>query len=102
MATRRLGKGLSALIPDTQAADPVRKDSLTEITVSVISPNPFQPRSDFGNQALAELKKSISENGLITPITVRGFGDGYQLIAGERRLRADQVLGFARIPAYVL
>ncbi|MFQ5630817.1 MAG: ParB/RepB/Spo0J family partition protein [bacterium] len=102
MATRRLGKGLSALIPDIQEADPVRKDSLTEIAVSVISPNPFQPRSDFDNQALSELKKSISENGLITPITVRSLGNGYQLIAGERRLRAVQELGFATIPAYVL
>lgn len=102
MATRRLGKGLSALIPDVEGADPVRKESLSEIPVSLISPNPFQPRSDFDIQALDELKKSISENGLVTPVTVRRHGEGFQLIAGERRLRAVQDLAYKTVPAYVL
>jgi ParB family chromosome partitioning protein len=102
MATRRLGKGLSALIPDIQEADPDRKESLSEIPVSSISPNPFQPRSDFDSQALTELKKSISENGLVTPITVRRYGEGFQLIAGERRLRAVQELAYETVPVYVL
>ena len=102
MATQRLGKGLSALIPDIQEADTIRKENLSEIHVSKISPNPFQPRTDFDHQALSELKSSISENGLITPISVRRLGDGYQLIAGERRLRAVQELAYETIPAYVL
>lgn len=102
MATRRLGKGLSALIPDVPAVDAARNKSLSEIEVSSISPNPFQPRLDFDPITLSELKKSISENGLITPITVRRFDGGYQLIAGERRLRAVQELEYETIPAYVL
>lgn len=102
MATRRLGKGLSALIPDVPAVDAARNKSLSEIDVSSISPNPFQPRLDFDPIALSELKKSISENGLITPITVRRYDSGYQLIAGERRLRAVQELEYETIPAYVL
>lgn len=102
MATRRLGKGLSALIPDIQATSPHPQEILSEIDVSLISPNPFQPRLDFDPLTLNELKKSISENGLVTPITVRPYNSGYQLIAGERRLRAVQELAFSKIPAYVL
>lgn len=101
MATRRLGKGLSALIPELSPDDADRRDSLLEIDVSSILPNPFQPRSDFEPQALEELKKSIAENGVITPITVRPYNNGYQLIAGERRLRAVQELGLRTIPAFV-
>ncbi|RMD97184.1 MAG: ParB/RepB/Spo0J family partition protein [Calditrichaeota bacterium] len=102
MATRRLGRGLSALIPEIPSADEDRRDSLIEIQVASISPNPFQPRIEFDSEALGELKRSISENGVITPITVRRHGDGYQLIAGERRLRAVQELGLRTIPAFVL
>ncbi len=102
MATQRLGKGLSALIPDLSEEDVDRKDRLTEIQVSQISPNPFQPRLEFDADALEELKQSISENGVITPITVRPHNNGYQLIAGERRLRAVQELGLRTIPAFVL
>ncbi|MDQ7053834.1 MAG: ParB/RepB/Spo0J family partition protein [candidate division KSB1 bacterium] len=102
MATQRLGKGLSALIPDLSEEDVDRKDKLTEILVSQISPNPFQPRLEFDADALKELKQSISENGVITPITVRPHNNGYQLIAGERRLRAVQELGLRTIPAFVL
>jgi ParB family chromosome partitioning protein len=102
MVTKRLGRGLQALIPDISIADDGRADSIREIEVSRIVPNPFQPRSDFDPQALEELKQSIAENGLITPITVRAYNSGYQLIAGERRLRAVQDLGYSKIPAYVL
>ncbi len=102
MATRRLGKGLSALIPDLSSEDIEHRDKLAEIEVASISPNPFQPRIEFDPQALEELKHSISENGVITPITVRPFNNGYQLIAGERRLRAVQELGLKTIPAFVL
>jgi ParB family chromosome partitioning protein len=102
MVTKRLGRGLQALIPDVSGVDEGRADSIREIEVSRIVPNPFQPRSDFDPQALDELKQSIAANGLVTPITVRSYNNGYQLIAGERRLRAVQELGYASIPAYVL
>ncbi len=103
MATRRLGRGLSALIPEMSATPAVaNKESLIEIETALISPNPFQPRLDFEPEALQALKNSISENGLVTPITVRPLGDEYQLIAGERRLRSVQELGYEKIPAYIL
>jgi ParB family chromosome partitioning protein len=99
-----LGRGLSALIPDVSADTnhQAKAGSIHEIEISRIVANPFQPRTDFAPQALQELKQSISENGLVTPITVRSHNNGYQLIAGERRFRAVQELGYERIPAYVL
>ncbi len=102
MATKRLGKGLSALIADIQPEEAQQAENLREINVSQISPNPFQPRTEFDPVALEELKNSIAEKGIITPITVRPHGKTYQLIAGERRLRAVQSLGLATIPAFVL
>ncbi|MCA9731014.1 MAG: ParB/RepB/Spo0J family partition protein [Deferribacteres bacterium] len=103
MATKRLGKGLSALIPDIpEPGTGQQSESLTDIKISSISPNPFQPRTEFDPVALEDLKQSIKEKGIITPITVRPFRDGYQLIAGERRLRAVQELGLEGIPAFVL
>jgi len=101
MATKRLGRGLHALIPDVPAGDGA-SSSIRDISVSQIQPNPFQPRTEFDPQALDELKRSISENGLITPISIRPFNSAYQLIAGERRLRAAQELGYQTIPAYIL
>ncbi|KAA3619768.1 MAG: ParB/RepB/Spo0J family partition protein [Calditrichaeota bacterium] len=103
MATKRLGKGLSALIPDIpEPTTEQQRESLSEINVSLISPNPFQPRTEFDLVALEELKRSIGEKGIITPISVRHFGDAFQLIAGERRLRAVQELGLDKIPAFVI
>ena len=101
MATKRLGKGLQALIADV-SEEVEAKESIREIEVSRIAPNPFQPRDDFDSDSLEELKQSISSNGLITPISVRPHGSGYQLIAGERRLRAVQKLGYSSVPAYIL
>ena len=104
MATKRLGKGLQALIPEVSEDGPHAggKDAVREIELSRISPNPFQPRTEFNPTSLAELKQSISENGLITPISVRPHHHNFQLIAGERRLRAVQELGYAAIPAFVI
>jgi len=104
VTTKRLGRGLSALIPDLSADTnhQGKAGSIHEVEISRVVANPFQPRTDFDPQALAELKQSISENGLVTPITVRPHNNGYQLIAGERRFRAVQELGYERIPAYVL
>ncbi|MCL4705231.1 ParB/RepB/Spo0J family partition protein [bacterium] len=102
MATNRLGRGLQALIPELSNTDSGKLDAVREIEIAKISANPFQPRLEFDSARLAELKQSISQNGLITPITVRPHGSGYQLIAGERRLRAVQELGYKGVPAFVL
>jgi len=102
MAVRRLGKGLSALIPDIPSDDPEQSERLRDVEVSKVRPNPFQPRENFDPTALQELKQSISEKGIIQPISVRVANSGYELIAGERRLRAVSELGLDRIPAYVM
>ncbi|MGH7492438.1 MAG: ParB/RepB/Spo0J family partition protein [bacterium] len=102
MVSKRLGRGLQALIPAVEGEDGEKPEAIRTIELFRIAPNPFQPRMDFDPASLAELKQSISSNGLITPVTVRPFGNGFQLIAGERRLRAVQELGYESIPAYVL
>ncbi|OQX82979.1 hypothetical protein B6D60_11265 [candidate division KSB1 bacterium 4484_87] len=103
MANKRLGKGLRALIPDVPAEESEeRVDSIREIEVRKIRPNPLQPRGIFDEAALTELRNSIAEKGIIQPITVRRKDDGFELISGERRLRAVSQLEIERIPAYVL
>ncbi|MFQ5602161.1 MAG: ParB/RepB/Spo0J family partition protein [bacterium] len=102
MAVKRLGKGLGALIPDISNEDDFQQQRLKDIEISKVVPNPFQPRESFDETALEELKQSILENGIIQPITVRAVDSGYQLIAGERRLRAVRDLGLDSIPAYIL
>lgn len=97
-----LGKGLRALIPEIPPGDEAAVAAIQDIAVESVLPNPFQPREHFDAQALEELKASIAEKGLVQPITVRRFDGRYQLIAGERRLRAVRELGLATIPAYVL
>ena len=98
---RRLGRGLEALLGPTRE-EAEREGSLTELTVADIKPNPFQPRRDVDPAALEELKSSIRQVGLMQPVVVRpapnGAG-GFELIAGERRLRACQALGWEKIPA---
>src|SRR6266699_544823 len=97
---RRLGRGLEALLgPSREEAE--RDGSLVELATSDIRPNPFQPRQDVDPQALEELKASIRQAGLLQPVVVRPVpgGAGFELIAGERRLRACQALGWERIPA---
>ncbi|MDZ7266657.1 MAG: ParB/RepB/Spo0J family partition protein [candidate division KSB1 bacterium] len=102
MATNRLGRGLQALIPELSNSDSGKSESVREIEIARITANPFQPRVEFDPARLEELKQSILQNGLITPVTVRPLGANYQLIAGERRLRAVQELGYTHIPAFVL
>ena len=103
MAVRRLGKGLGALIPDIGLPQvEVQSEKLFEVEVAKVRANPFQPRMSFAPDALEELKQSISENGIIQPITVRIADSGFELIAGERRLRAVAELGHLKIPAYIL
>ncbi len=105
---RRLGRGLEALFGATAApaggeAPSVNAGPLREIPVGDIRPNPFQPRKEFDPQEIKELKESIAANGLLQPVTVRPSptGPGYELIAGERRFRAVQALGWAEITALV-
>ncbi len=94
-----LGRGLGALIEDANLKP---EASINEIDISLIETNPFQPRSNFSEEALQELAASIKQIGIIQPITVRRLAENrYQLIAGERRLRASVIAGLTRIPAYV-
>jgi len=97
---RRLGRGLEALLGPSRE-DAEREGSLVELPVSEIHPNPYQPRRDVDPVALEELKSSIQQAGLLQPVVVRPLpnGGGFELIAGERRLRACQALGWERIPA---
>ncbi len=122
MATPKpaLGKGLSALLPQTSA--PYEGDDETgsrtrlynfeerrrlagrvaELEIEAIRPNPYQPRKDFDETALDELSASIRQLGIIQPLTVRALGDDrFELISGERRLRASRRAGLKRVPAYV-
>ena len=95
------GKGLDALI-DTGDIRTEGSSNLNEIPVNLIEPTPNQPRREFDEEAMNELAMSIREVGLITPITLRQMPDGkYQIIAGERRWRASQIAGLAKMPAYI-
>lgn len=100
--TRRLGRGLEALLGTSPTVEEARKEgSLRELAVADIQPNPFQPRRVFNPEELAELKASIAASGLIQPIVVRSAGTGFQLVAGERRWRAVKELGWEKVPAVV-
>ena len=98
---RRLGRGLEALLGPTKE-EAQREGSLVELPLDRIRPNPYQPRRDVEPEALEELKASIRQAGLLQPVVVRpapNGDDSYELIAGERRLRACKELGWERIPA---
>jgi ParB family chromosome partitioning protein len=108
-----LGRGLNALIPKAPMKEvSVRHDEvgsdtggvgiMARILMDQIRPNPFQPRTEFDAEALAELTRSIVEKGVIQPVTVRMVEGGFQLVTGERRLRAAQNAGLSEIPAYVI
>lgn len=117
---RGLGRGLSAILGEGANVDQLRKPvgyvnkeivgstsapkegaDIVRIPVSLITPNPFQPRMTFSEESLEELTASIKALGLIQPITVRKVGEGYQIISGERRFRACSAAGMEMIPAYV-
>lgn len=113
---KALGKGLSALLNDSDNVLPYKRSdanisaapevnamgSVNEIKIAEIEINPFQPRTEFDPEALAELSQSIKLQGLIQPITVRRVNaHSYQLISGERRLRASKLAGLTNIPAYI-
>jgi len=100
----RLGKGLEALISTpVDQITPRMKKALHEVDVALVDPNPFQPRMDMDSEAFEELKKSVQEKGIIQPIAIRPSEDGrYQLIAGERRLKAAIAVGLKWIPSYII
>jgi ParB family chromosome partitioning protein len=94
-----LGRGLSALIPGApEAGEPT---GLLEVPVNAVAPNPKQPRTNFDDEAIAALAASIREVGILQPVVVRKSDGGYELIAGERRLRAARLAGLATVPVVV-
>lgn len=108
---RALGKGLSALLENANT-DITTKNigvaggqtvgSISSLAISQIEANPFNPRTNFEEEALQELSESIKEHGIIQPLTVRKLGrDKYQLISGERRFRASQLAGLDEVPCYI-
>jgi len=102
-----LGRGLGALISDADEVNVVNKSrvkvaNINEIEINSIEVNPFQPRTQFDEEALVELSTSIKQIGIVQPITVRELSSGkYQIIAGERRYRASKLAGKFKIPAYI-
>lgn len=98
-----LGRGLGALIDGVEKEILEKKvEPNTDISIDAIDGNPFQPRTNFDDQALEELAASIRKLGIVQPLTVRETGTGrYQLIAGERRLRAARLAGLTRVPAFI-
>jgi ParB family chromosome partitioning protein len=100
--SNRLGRGLEALIPQAPSDEEKVPHALDTIEISKIHTNPKQPRTVFDKKGLEELKQSIVENGIIQPITVRKTKSGYELISGERRIRAVIELGYDQIPAYII
>jgi len=115
MSKQRLGRGLDALIPRAVTKEisidskEIRFDDgqsvgvIAKIEIAKIKPNPYQPRETFDRTALEELKQSIIEKGVIQPITVRRLPGGmYELISGERRVRASTEAGLTHIPAYII
>ncbi len=106
---RALGRGLDAIMQSPET-DITSKDisgdfvagAVAEIDIDLIETNPFQPRTEFDETALRELAQSIKEQGVIQPVTVRKLGSNkYQLISGERRLRASKMAGASKIPAFI-
>lgn len=96
---KALGKGFAALFPET---DLIKDEEVVqEIAVDEIRPNPYQPRKNFNDDAIEELKTSIMLHGILQPIIVRKSIKGYELVAGERRLRASQLANLEKIPAIV-
>jgi ParB family chromosome partitioning protein len=105
MKSQKLGRGLGALLGEIEEAyenEVSQKDSILEIALKDIRPNPFQPRKHFEESSLYELGESIKNDGLIQPIIVTEDVDGYVLIAGERRLRASKLAKLKTIRAIVL
>ena len=108
-AKKGLGRGFDSLIPtelldesfDPTAEQDERVSDLRYIKISSIVPDPEQPRRDFDDDALNELSESIKKHGILQPVVVRPHGDGYMIVAGERRFRASKIAKLDKIPALV-
>lgn len=97
-----LGKGLGALIPTQDpAAIPTGAESYRMLSLEQIQPNPMQPRHEFDTERLAELADSLKQNGMMQPLVVKQNGNGYLLIAGERRYRAAKLAGLTQVPVII-
>ena len=102
MKQKGLGRGLDAIFgTDKVAVKATPMTQMAEIAVGKIIPNPTQPRTQFDDEALAELAESIKQLGVIQPITVKKSGEEYIIISGERRWRAAQMVGVEHLPAYI-
>ena len=108
---KKLGKGLSAIFGEdidtflddiSNGSSDVKTSGKTEIDIDKIRANPYQPRKQFDEKALKELSDSIKENGVFQPILIRQSISGYELVAGERRLRAAKLAGLKKIPAIIV
>jgi len=102
MEKRRLGRGLDALLANTGNGSEPRAGEQTRVSLDRIDHNPFQPRKAFDQEELSALSDSIRTVGILHPLVVRPVGDRFQLIAGERRLRAAQAAGFGEVPVRVV
>jgi ParB family chromosome partitioning protein len=100
---RGLGKGLGALIPEAEIASigEYRSAEVIDVEIERVAPNPDQPRRHFDEDALLSLKESIEAHGIVQPILVRHQGNGYIIIAGERRWRAARMAGLKRVPVII-
>jgi ParB family chromosome partitioning protein len=98
MIKRGLGKGLEALIPKAEHKE---KGFVIEMDIESLTPNLFQPRKNFDKEKMEELKGSIKKHGIIQPIVVRKMANGYEIVAGERRLKAAKEIGLKKIPAII-
>lgn len=119
MINSNLGRGLSSLIPQSQPVEPIeekhsdlindnlpspsanQEGTLQYVLVSKIVPNPYQPRLDFNHEELEQLAESIKKYGILAPLLVSRLGDGYQLVAGERRWQAATLIGLEKVPVIV-
>ena len=102
MAQKGLGKGLGAMLEDYYQPAVAENTPVRMIPLQKAEPNPDQPRRVFDPEELQDLADSIAENGIVQPLTVRPYGDGFQIIAGERRWRAARMAGLREIPVLVL
>ncbi|MBO2531295.1 chromosome partitioning protein, ParB family [Planifilum fulgidum] len=98
MGSKRLGKGLGALLP---SIDVTEDDVVNEVDVSELRANPYQPRKQFDPDSLEELAESIKEHGIIQPLVVRKSIHGYEIVAGERRFRAGKKAGLTKFPVVI-
>jgi ParB family chromosome partitioning protein len=98
-----LGRGLGALLSSPSPASTAEAPgaATVELAIDAIAPNPQQPRKDFNDKALQDLSASLKQSGVLQPVVVRRFGEGYQLIVGERRWRAAKMAGITHIPAVI-